>query len=266
MLDGKNIRLTALAFSGRKTMWKYVLTFLISSNVFAYNLTKDFIDGFYWATLPIGITVTDSDPTRKSIIEKLSKQAINEWENKTGLSLWNFSSSTSGQAARNVIRWSNNFSAETKMDPSSVLAVAIRYTNGPYFSQTEIVINGNHFLNMDLDNLLTTITHELGHTMGLDHSNDILAVMAPTLQDPYKGLQDDDLVGMNAVHKETIHREQTNYISPLAYQEEQTTTQALSCGTTTMAPGVTFHSLISLGLGLLIGLVGKMLKWFKSLF
>ncbi|MGE3609069.1 MAG: matrixin family metalloprotease [Bacteriovoracaceae bacterium] len=246
-------------------MWKIILAFIFCSSSWAYNLTKDFTDGFYWASLPINITVVESDVNRKSTMENLAKQAINEWQTKTGLSLWKFISSTSSQATPNVIRWSTNFAAETKMDPSSVLAVAIRYTNGPYFSQTEIVINGNHFLNMNTSNLLTTITHELGHTMGLDHSNNPYAVMAPTLQDPYTGLNNDDLQGMASAVSETEHREQTNYISPLAYQKENKTTQALSCGTVgIVGSGGASQSILSLTVGLLIGLVGRILKWFKS--
>src|SRR5690606_20329255 len=128
----------------------------------------------------------------------LAQDAVGEWESRTGLSLWSFEEGTS-----NIIRWSNNFASETKMDPISVLAVAIRYTSGPYFARTEIVINGGHPLNQDLTHLLTTITHELGHTMGLDHSENPWAVMAPTLQSPYRGLHADDIQGMAHVHSES---------------------------------------------------------------
>lgn len=245
-------------------MWiKWLLIFAITLPAWGYNLTQDFVNGFYWASLPINVTVVDNNSSRKSLITSLAQSAIGEWERKSGLSLWDIT----GSGTNNIIRWSENFAAETKMDPSSILAVAIRYTNGPYFAKTEIVINGSHYLNQDRNNLLTTITHELGHTMGLDHSSDMMAVMAPTLQDPYMGLQRDDISGIEDAHSQIEHRQVTKYISPLAYSNETASSQPLSCGTVGPATAATSgNAFISMGLGILIGFVRKIIGWFKSRF
>lgn len=247
-----------------KNMWmKLILCFLITTPAWGYNLTTDFVNGFYWQRLPVSITVIESDPNLKSKLEFLSRTAVQDWESNTGLRLWD----TTNSGTVNVIRWSRNFAGETNMDPASVLAVAIRYTNGPYFAKTEIIINGNHSFNQQNNLLLTTITHELGHTMGLDHSNDVQAIMAPSLQMNSSGVERDDVMGMQEAIRETIHRQETGFVSPLAYDTEETESSPLSCGTvavsTTASP---VSGLLSLGTGILIGFVRRLLKWFKTIF
>ena len=245
-------------------MWlKWIIIFSFATSAWAFRLTSDFTNGFYWSTLPINITVIESDPARKSLIEDLSRAAIDEWQTRSGLSLWDYGD----VGTKNIIRWSTNFASETRMDPASTLAVAIRYTKGPYFARTEIVINGGHKLNQDQANLRTTITHELGHTMGLDHSEVGQAVMAPTLQAWYTGLHSDDVQGVQAAQAEMDRRQVTGYVSPLSYDTGTSQTQALNCGTIGPAAatsGVSLNGMLSLVGGLLISFVRKILKWFKS--
>lgn len=249
-------------------MIKWLLLCSLSLPAWGYKLTQDFTNGFYWAQLPVNFTIVESDPSRASLITQLAQGAISEWENRTGFSLWDL---TSGGTS-NIIRWSTNFAAETQMDATSILAVAIRYTDGPYFAKSEIVINGNHpsfntsFASINRMNLGTTLVHELGHTMGLDHSENMMAVMAPTLQYPYNGLHSDDLNGMGDAHAQTENRQITKYVSPLAYSKEISESTPLSCGTTGAAtPIASQNHLGSLAVGLLIGLVRRIWKWFKSL-
>lgn len=250
-------------------MIKWLILCTLSLPAWGYRLTSDFSNGFYWATLPVSFTIVESDPTRASLMQSLVSSAMSEWEGRTGRSIWDLT----GSGTNNIIRWSNNFSQETGMDPNSILAVAIRYTNGPYFAKSEIVINGTHpsfntgFTSINRMNLGTTLVHELGHTMGLDHSENMMAVMAPTLQYPYNGLHNDDIDGMTDAYEQTENRQITKYISPLAYSKEQTSGSPLSCGTTGPATAVASQNhMASLGIGLLIGLLRKLVKWFKSLF
>lgn len=247
-------------------MWpKIIFLLLLSLPAWGYRLTQDFYnngDGFYWQSLPIEIMVSDKDANRKAYLESLAQEAIQRWESNSGFSLWSFT----GSGTKNVIRWSTNFAKETKMDPKSVLAVAIRYVNGPYFAKTEIVINGGHELNQIEKYLKTTLVHELGHTMGLDHSENGSAIMAPTLQE-VGNLTFDDVQGMGHAHSIHMQRQLDRYVSPLAYSTEETESQPLSCGTVgpvTQASGPGLNGLLSLAGGLLISFVRKIVKWFKS--
>lgn len=244
---------------------KTLLLLIISFPAFGYKLTEDFTNGFYWASLPIKFVILEKDQERKLLLDELASSAIEEWEKESGFSLWDLKT----EGTNNIIRWSTNFANETGMDPTSVLAVAIRYTDGPYFAKSEIIINGNHsafntpFKNVNEMNIATTLVHELGHTMGLDHSENVLAVMAPTLQYPYNGLHSDDLDGMKEVFNETDHRQAVRFISPLAFAEKKEEVRPVSCGTTTTTGSM---GLLSMALGVLTVFVRELIKWFKSLF
>lgn len=248
-------------------MLKWILMFAFTMPAWGYNLTQDFINGFYWASLPVKFVVVDKDSTRKALLTQLANSAIKQWEDETGYSLWDLGSGSGS----NIIRWSTNFAAETRMDPTTVLAVAIRYTDGPYFARSEIIINGSHsaftspYPAINNTNLATTLVHELGHTIGLDHSENMMAVMAPTLQYPYNGLHNDDVSGMREAVETTETRQRERYVSPLAYSNDTKSTQALSCGTTTpmQASG---NGMSSLVIGILIPFLRKAFGWFKSLF
>jgi Matrixin len=236
-------------------MWiKSLLIVLVSLPALGFEMTSDFKNGFYWQALPIKMSISDSDDNRKNTLKTLAEDAMGEWESRTNLDMWELADGSS-----NVIRWSSNFAKETGMDPISVLAVAIRYTNGPYFAKTEIVINGSHPLNSDLHNLLTTITHELGHTMGLDHSRNMNAVMAPSLQDPYRGLDGDDISGMESVVTQTQGRQSTGYVSPLSYEEKKQS-NGMSCGTVATKSPQGVGPMFSLVLGLVISTLRKIWK------
>lgn len=243
---------------------KFLVLFCFSTSLWAFRLTPDFQKGFYWQETPISITVIDSDASRKDRIESLALAAIDDWQMSSGLSLWDYV----GTGTKNIIRWSDNFAKETNMDPNSVLAVAIRYTNGPYFAKTEIVINGGHTYNHNDALLRTTLTHELGHTMGLDHSEEGQAVMAPTLQPWYTGLHTDDVDGIREAIKVMEERQVTGYVSPLAYEEVPAEAQPVSCGTigpsATVSSGMSVNGIVSLLAGLLISFVRKLKNWFKS--
>ncbi len=198
----------------------------------AYNFTSDFNKGFYWQSFPIQMAKFVTNPNDGVLLEQLTNQAVAEWENAVGKNLWDFSSvQTNSSYSGNYIRWSDKFGEETGYDPSKTLAITIRYNQGTYFQQTVIILNGSmSYLRQNWGNSLkTTILHEIGHTLGLDHSGSN-AIMAASLSS-LSTLQPDDVQGVNAIVDETIRRQSTGYISPYSATTSEKKSLVPACGT-----------------------------------
>lgn len=241
--------------------WFFLFLLFLSSYSHSYQMTSDFIKGFYWKNFPLNFTLVERNEERRNYLSQVIDFAVEEWERETGLFIWNVSENTE----TNIIRWTNNFAEETKMDPEVVLAIAIRRTEGPYIARSEIVINGSHNAfntsneQVNQMNLKTTLIHELGHTVGLDHSEVNNAIMAPSLQFPYLGLHQDDITGMDELVKETKYRQDIQYTTPLLAQESQTSKQLVGCGTIVNVTGAS-----SLGGTTLLGAMSAILSFLSG--
>lgn len=203
----------------------------------------------------------DANPQNLSQLEGLVNQAVFQWEGAVGREIWRLSSSTNSTSG-NIIRWSNDFANETGFNPQTTLAVTTRYRVGTFFERFEIIINGqNAALRFNSGNLLfQTILHEMGHVIGLDHSEFSDAVMFASVQG-VNSLSGDDVDGANAVVDENLNRQATGFVSELARGEERSGAKApLACGTVAFIDGAggggngPSSGLISLVFGLLLAL------------
>lgn len=194
-----------------------VFTLLKPCIGFAWAFTEDFKQGFYWGSLPISFAKFATNSSEGELLSRLTNEAQQEWEDIVGREIWSMSPGYStGPGNGNHIRWSNNFAAETGYDPGTTLAVTVRYSSGTYFSKVIIILNGeNNALRSNSQNMLKkTILHELGHTIGLDHSQQY-SIMGSNLSG-VSALTFDDGQGSNAAVDENLYRQQIGYVSPLA--------------------------------------------------
>ena len=198
-------------------------------NAFSYEFTEDFKSGIYWPNYPIPMNLYVDNSSGLLSLSQIVAQAESEWEKSIGQEIWNINYMAVANSG-NLIRWSKNFSQETGFDSSTTLAVTIRTNDGSYFQRVEIILNGqNQILIQNINSALKkTILHELGHSIGLDHS-DQDAIMQAYISYLDK-LTSDDINGAINILDENTHRKDSGFRASLNGEKLKYEQNALACG------------------------------------
>jgi hypothetical protein len=151
------------------------------------NITYFFVNG----------TNKISGETERDLI----RAAFKLWADETPLS---FNEVADSAQADILIGWAEGEHGDGDPfdGPGDVLAHA-SYPN-PY-NDRQVFLHfddSERWVNSDTQNvdLLTVAAHEIGHNLGLDHSNDPNALMFPSYSGPHRSLSNDDIAGVQSLY------------------------------------------------------------------
>lgn len=151
------------------------------------NITYFFVNG----------TNKISGETERDLI----RAAFKLWADETPLS---FNEVADSAQADILIGWAEGEHGDGDPfdGPGDVLAHA-SYPN-PY-NDRQVFLHfddSERWVNSDTQNvdLLTVAAHEIGHNLGLDHSNDPNALMFPSYSGPHRSLGNDDIAGVQSLY------------------------------------------------------------------
>jgi len=216
----------------------FCLVFLLPSLAGAYSFTSDFTDGSHWDSFPIKLQVVGQDSEEAELVQGLVERAVDEWHSGIGSQygdIWSVASSykIASSGSGNVIRFSYNFEEETGYASSTTLGIAIRYAEFPYFVKTQIILNGDKLsLRQNQGDLLyKVLLHEIGHTIGLDHSEFGDSIMYAQITS-VDVLSADDIEGAQAALDDHFER-QDLYVGRSALTSDSNSSQLTmgTCGT-----------------------------------
>ena len=205
----------------KKLLILALTTFTVSQAIYAYQLNNVANNGARWRSYPVSMSV---NPTNSFLADKevsaTITDAMGKWNQAVGFEALEISSidyktpasSTMDIDGKNMIAFSTNFRADSNgFDPQSAVAIAGQYGDGYAMTDAFLLFN-SEYVAWDTDDArstakrsyrdhLPTITlHELGHVLGLGHSENSTAVMAAVRQTKIMTeLTNDDVQGASYV-------------------------------------------------------------------
>ncbi|XP_072434323.1 stromelysin-1-like [Chiloscyllium punctatum] len=144
-------------------------------------------------------------------VDKILKRAFEHWSNVTVLTFTKIDTISDIEIIFAARDHGDGFPFDGQ---NGVLAHA--FAPGPniggdiHFDEAEPWVTGSNGINLEIVG-----THEIGHSLGLDHSNDSTAVMFPTymFQDPFQ-LSRDDIAGIQILYGANVVTTETTTQTP----------------------------------------------------
>jgi len=155
-----------------------------------------------WDKLEISYFFENGTDKLEGDVERdLIRRAFALWSEQTSLT---FTEASGISQADIVVAWAvgNHGDGDPFDGPGNVLAHASfpnPYDNSQVFLHFD---DEERWVDSDTRNvdLLTVAAHEIGHTLGLAHTNDPNALMYPSYNGPHRSLGDDDIAGVQAIY------------------------------------------------------------------
>lgn len=145
--------------------------------------------------------VNGTDRLQGDIEREVVRQAFELWAGQTPLTFTEVSDRASADI---VIGWATGEHGDG--DPFDGAGDVLAHASFPNpYNDRQVFLHfddDERWVNSDSQNvdLLTVAAHEIGHTLGLAHSNDLKALMYPSYSGPHRFLDQDDIAGAQSLY------------------------------------------------------------------
>lgn len=185
----------------------FVFVFCLSLPTIAYSYVRNITSGDAFVRWPDSISLmdvyintasTNNINILPSEIETIITDSIAQWNGKSGVTIRKNLTSLSNQESVNEIYFSTDPSVFNGLGVVGVTQVIFKNDTGEIL-EADIIINDNSIFSTDILSigyLGNVITHELGHFLGLGHSQVIGSTMFYALSNGQSNLSSDDKAGI----------------------------------------------------------------------